>query len=146
VVTSPKEYSLRFPDGARHHPGRFLQEVNMLETRREFLHVSAAFAVCAITVPLSAQQVEHGMPIPPQHLGPSDTEQPATTPKLDPRMIMQEHEKDFREKLDELYAKVQELKKDADSTPTADIFSVKIYKQTKEIETLAKQLKKLAKS
>jgi hypothetical protein len=117
----------------------------MLKSRRQFLHGSAALAGCALAAPLLAQQVEHGMPLPPQHSGPSETEQPEA-PKFNPRLIMQQHEKDFREKLDELFRKVQELKKEVDSTPTAEIFSVKIYMETKGIESLAKQLKKLAKS
>jgi len=115
-------------------------------TRRQFLCGSAALATAALALPLLAQQVQHGMPVPPQPAGPSETEQPATAPKFDPLLIMEEHEKDFRKKLEEIYEKVHELKMEADATPTADIFSVKIYKQTKEIESLAKQLKKLAKS
>ena len=43
-------------------------------------------------------------------------------------------------------AHVNELKQEIDQLHRSDIFSVKIYKQTSEIERLAKQLKTLAKS
>jgi len=54
------------------------------------------------------------------------------------------NEKEFRESLGHLYDRVRDLKQDLDSVHTADIFSVKLYKQTDEIEHLAKRLKSLA--
>lgn len=86
------------------------------------------------------------MPDPPQPAGPSETEQPVSGPRIDPRAIMQRHEKDFRESLNELYEKVRELKTQADNTPTSEIFSVKIYDETKEIEKLAKQVRSRARN
>jgi len=120
----------------------------MPETRRQFLQGGAVLSAGALFFALrpGAQQPHRGMPDPPQPAGPSETEQPVTAPKFDPRLIMEEHEKNFRKKLEEIYEKVRELKKEADDTPTAEIFSVRICKETKEIESLAKQLKKLAKS
>ncbi len=44
-----------------------------------------------------------------------------------------------------LVAKVQDLKLQVDALHTADIFSIAIFKQTQEIEKLAKQLKNYAK-
>jgi hypothetical protein len=119
----------------------------MLETRREFLHCSAAMAACALScaVPLAGQQIVNGMPVPPSHDGPPETTEPATPPRPDPKLIMEEHEKNFREDLDQLFEKVQALKLEADKTPSEQIFSVKIYKQTKEIEKLAKELRHNAK-
>ena len=45
-----------------------------------------------------------------------------------------------------LFERVSELKQDTDAMHTAEIFSVKVYKQTGEIEHLAKKLRNLAKS
>lgn len=120
----------------------------MQESRRSFLHGSAALGACALfpAASLLSQQPHRGMPDPPQAAGPSETEQPVTRPKIDPRAIMQQHEKDFRDSLNELYEKVRELKAQADNTPTSEIFSVKIYDETKEIEKLAKQLRNRAKN
>jgi len=55
------------------------------------------------------------------------------------------NEKEFRESLASLYDRVGELKQDVETTHTADVFSLKIYKQTGEIEHLAKKLRSLAK-
>jgi hypothetical protein len=45
----------------------------------------------------------------------------------------------------QLFAKVQNLKLQVDALHPSDIFSVAIFKQTQEIEKLAKQLKNYAK-
>jgi len=44
-----------------------------------------------------------------------------------------------------LYAKVSDLKVQVDALHPADVFSVTVFKQTQEIEKLAKQLKNCAK-
>ena len=45
-----------------------------------------------------------------------------------------------------LSERVNELREEVAELHSSDIFSVKIYKQSSEIERLAKQLKNLAKS
>ena len=62
------------------------------------------------------------------------------------RAILQQHEKEFRESLATLFERVNELKAEVEELRSTDIFSVKIYKQTSEIEHLAKQLKNLARN
>jgi len=44
----------------------------------------------------------------------------------------------------QLLIKVQEFRTQLDGTHTADVFSVNMYKQTEDIEKLAKQLKNRA--
>jgi|SRR5882672_324015 len=46
------------------------------------------------------------------------------------------HEQDLRDATDQLLIKVQEFRAQLDGTHTADVFSVGMYKQTKEIEHL----------
>jgi hypothetical protein len=48
------------------------------------------------------------------------------------------------ETTDQLLIKVQEFRSKLDGTHTADVFSVNMYKQTDEIEKLAKLLKNRA--
>lgn len=55
------------------------------------------------------------------------------------------HEQDLRDATDQLLVKVQEFRAQLDGTHTADVFSVGMYKQTQEIEHLAKLLKSRAK-
>jgi len=45
-----------------------------------------------------------------------------------------------------LFAKVRNLKLQVDALHPADIFSIAIFKQTQEIEKLARQLKNYAKA
>ncbi len=45
-----------------------------------------------------------------------------------------------------LFAKVQDLKAQVDALHSSDIFSIAIFKQTQEIEKLAKQLKNYARA
>lgn len=54
------------------------------------------------------------------------------------------HEKELLETTDQLLIKVQEFRSKLDGTHTADVFSVNMYKQTDEIEKLAKLLKNRA--
>ena len=44
-----------------------------------------------------------------------------------------------------LFAKVSDLRLQVDALHTSDIFSIAIFKETQEIEKLAKQLKNYAK-
>jgi hypothetical protein len=60
--------------------------------------------------------------------------------------LLQQHEREFRESLASLSERVNELKEEVAELHSSSIFSVKIYKQSSEIERLAKQLKNLAKS
>lgn len=55
-------------------------------------------------------------------------------------------EKEFRETIARLLAKVSDLKLQVDALHSSDIFSIAIFKQTQEIEKLAKQLKNYARA
>jgi hypothetical protein len=59
--------------------------------------------------------------------------------------VMQQHAKEFRDALASLSEHVSQLTLEMQQAHSSGIFSVKIYKQTSEIEHLAKQLKALAK-
>jgi hypothetical protein len=120
----------------------------MLKTRRIFLQWLAPFAVSTLVLAarLPAQRPNRGMPNPPPPADPSETLQANSGPHLDPRLIEEQHEKDFRETLDQIFDLVRELKLEVGNTPTSQIFSVKIYKETQEIEKLAKRLKSRAKA
>jgi hypothetical protein len=134
--------------GVRSRRRRILTGVNMLKTRRTFLQWLAPFAASTLVFParLPAQRPNRGMPNPPPPADPSETLQQNSGPHLDRRLIVEQHEKDFRQTLDHLYDLVRQLKLEVENTPTSQVFSVKIYKQTQEIEKLAKRLKSRAKS
>ena len=80
---------------------------------------------------------------PPEPAEKQDTEKPDTS-SLTIRRRAQE--KELRETMELLFARVRNLRSELEHTPTANVFSVSIFKQTQEIEKLAKQLKNYAKA
>jgi hypothetical protein len=93
---------------------------------------------------LLAVQQRHGFPSPPRPADPNRSS-PSSDPQALQRAQLKINEKEFRESLASLFDRVSELKQDMETTKTADVFSVKVYKQTGEIEHLAKKLRSLAK-
>lgn len=61
------------------------------------------------------------------------------------RAALQQNEKEFREGVSRLYQLTGQLKQDVDKTPTAEVFSVPMYRRMEEIAKLAKQLQGRAK-
>ena len=118
----------------------------MRDTRRGFL---ATMTVCGSVLaagPLLAAQEQdrpRGMPNPPPPAEPRD--QDKNSPGPDPAAIrkaqLAKNEKDFLDGVERLYELTGELRDEVQKTTSTEIFSVRIYKKTEEIEKLAKQLK-----
>jgi hypothetical protein len=83
---------------------------------------------------------------PPSPAEPQDQDTPADTSRNTKRAQLQAQEKQFRETLSHLETKVSDLKLQVDALHPSQVFSVAIFKQTQEIEKLAKQLKNYAKA
>jgi hypothetical protein len=119
----------------------------MKEPRRQFLLSAAAVFSGAIWgVRLGAYPQRRGMPSPPEAADPRQNAPENANGRPSLRAVVQQHEKEFRDSLASLSERVSQLKEEVEQLRSADIFSVKIYKETSEIERLAKQLKTLAKS
>jgi hypothetical protein len=120
-------------------------EAHMENLRRQFLcSVGAAFTAEICGMRLNAPPQSRKMPAPPE---PAEAHAAGTTSsRVSQRAALQQHEKEFRESLAALSERVNELKAEVEQLHSFDIFSVKIYKQTSEIEHFAKQLKNLARS
>ena len=119
----------------------------MRQLRREFLFFGGVVfsgAMCGVQLTASGQSRKMPNPPPPAETNP--TVSGSTGNRAPQRAILQQHEKEFRESLATLFERVNELKVEVEGLHSADIFSVKIYKQTSEIEHLAKQLKNLARN
>jgi hypothetical protein len=125
----------------------------MLDTRRCFLKNLAGLSSSFLLLQ-SSPQCSPPMPR-PRRQTPVDPPAPAEKQDVDnavddsrnlQRARLQAQEKEFRETMARLFAKVQDLKAQVDSLHSSDIFSVAIFKQTQEIEKLAKQLKNYAKA
>ena len=121
----------------------------MLDTRRCFLRnlagVSSSFLIFQSSPPIPTPR--RRTPVdPPTPAEQQDAENPVDTSRITQRARLQAQEKEFRETMARLFAKVQDLKVQVDALHSSDIFSVAIFKQTQEIEKLAKQLKNYAKA
>lgn len=122
----------------------------MLDTRRCFLknlaRVSGSFLLLQSSPPMPRPRrpidIDPPAPAEPQQ----DTDNPVDTSRNTQRARLQTQEKQFRETMAQLFAKVRDLKLRVDALHPSDVFSVAVFKQTQEIEKLAKQLKNYAKA
>ncbi len=120
----------------------------MLDTRRCFLKnltaVSGSFLLLQTQPPIPAPR--RRVPVdPPEPAEKQDAENSGGISRSVQRAQLLAQEKEFRETMDRLFTKVRDLKLQLDRMPTSEIFSVSVFKQTQEIEKLAKQLKNRAK-
>jgi hypothetical protein len=121
----------------------------MLEPRRFFLKGLAGLSSSAFLFqscpPIPTPRVRTPV-APPPPAEPSADDKPVVDHKMERRAQLQAQQKQFRETMNRLCFEVNDLKRQVDAIHTSEIFSVSIFKQTKEIEKLAKQLKNYAKS
>jgi len=117
----------------------------MVDSRRSFVFSFAAAGV------LTALQQQPPTPIRPRAEPLPEHPEPAQKLPSGPQRknspnpaALVAHEKELREATDQLLIKVQEFRAKLDGTHTADVFSVDMYKQTEDIEKLAKLLRNRA--
>jgi hypothetical protein len=121
----------------------------MLDTRRGFLKNFTAASSSLLLfqssppIPTPRRRTEVD---PPAAEDQRDTEKSAGESTPSRRAQLQAQEKEFRDTMTRLFNRVSDLKLQVDATRTTEIFSVAIFKQTQEIEKLAKQLKNSAKA
>jgi len=117
----------------------------MKQRRRDFLKFLGVAGSLTITQAVPDERKRHKFPDPPQPAEPGgETVSAPGNAQAAHRAQLKLNEKAFRESLANLYDRVSELKQDMDGVHTADVFSAKLYKQTDEIEHLAKRLRSLA--
>ena len=112
----------------------------MLDTRRFFLKNLAGVSSSLLVLQLRGRTRIQ----PPAGAEVQDVDS-AGSSRSAQRAQLQAQEKEFRETMARLFAKVRELNTQVDALHASDVFSVAIFKQTQEIEKLAKQLKNYAK-
>jgi hypothetical protein len=121
----------------------------MLDTRRCFLKslagASSSFLILQSSPPIPTRRYKTPVD-PPPPAEKQDAENPVDTSRNAKRAQLQAQEKEFRETMVQLFAKVRDLKLQVDVLHSSDIFSIAIFKQTQEIEKLARQLKNYAKA
>jgi hypothetical protein len=120
----------------------------MSDSRRCFLKTvagaSGSFLLWQSSPPVPEQRRK--VPIdPPEPAEKDDSDSRIDGTKLSQRARLQAQEKEFRETMARLFTKVRDLKSQVDALHPSDVFSIAVFKQTQEIEKLAKQLKNYAK-
>jgi hypothetical protein len=121
----------------------------MLDTRRYFLKnlagIYSSFLLFQSAAPIP--EPRRRLPIdPPEPAEKQDSDNPdPSRSRTARRAQLQAQEKQFRETMTRLFTKVSDLKFQVDTLHPADVFSIAVFKQTQEIEKLAKQLKTYAK-
>lgn len=122
----------------------------MRQSRRNFF-ASAALLSGSLVLPAGLCGAQNP-PTPPPKPQPGYTPNPAEVQAQGPdsatakRARLLENEKEFRRGVERLYQLTSDLRDEVQKTPTADVFSLRIVKETEQIEKLAKLLKSKAKS
>lgn len=118
----------------------------ILEERRQFLWCAGALLSGTVLELRMGEQhpSKHGFPTPPQGADPLPTAPEGSRSKAPNTAIAREHEKAFRNCLTTLSGRVSQLTQEVEALSSDNVFSVSVYKQSGEIEKLAKQLKNLA--
>lgn len=115
----------------------------MLDARRSFVRKLGGAASSLLLFqdpPIPTPRVK--TPVnPPEGAEKRDTEEPT---RISPKTRLAAQEKELRETVEQLFAKVGDLRTQLAKTPSAEVFSVSIYKESQEIEKLAKRLKSCA--
>lgn len=122
----------------------------MRETRRAFF-ANGALLSAWLALPREIVGAQNP-PTPPPKPQPGYTPNPAeihsnpAEAAAARRARLLENEKEFREGVERLYQLSSSLRDELQKTPTTEVFSIHIVKETEEIEKLAKRLKSQAKS
>lgn len=120
----------------------------MLDTRRSFIKglagTSSSLLLLQSCPPIPRPRRRTPVDPPP----PAERQEPETPTDTQNirRAQLLAQEKQFRETIARLFARVSDLKTQVDALHSSEIFSIAIFKETQEIEKLAKQLKNYAKA
>lgn len=116
----------------------------MMNSRRGFLIVLCAVGapMGLLTKTLVGQAPSHPAPSNP---APRDKEDESSTPKLDPKAILEANQKDIKKDVERLYQLASDLKTEVEKTDSAQVLSMALLKKTEEIEKLAKEIRTRAK-
>jgi hypothetical protein len=73
-----------------------------------------------------------------------DKEEDENSPKIDPKRVLEENQKNIKKNIDKLYKLAGELKAEVDKTDAMQVLSMAMLKKTEEIEKLAKEIRSRA--
>jgi hypothetical protein len=114
----------------------------MKESRRKFLT-----AACVASVPagfLAGSLLAQAPVVRSQH--DPDVKDDGPTPlKPDPKLVLEENQKNIKKDVEKLYELAGELKAEVEKTDNVQVLSLAMLKKTEDIEKLAKEIRARAK-
>lgn len=66
-------------------------------------------------------------------------------PRIDPKLVLEENQKEIKKSVEKLYDLASELKAEVEKTDSVHVLSVAMLRKTDEIEKLAKEIRSRAK-
>ncbi len=114
----------------------------MKESRRRFVTT-----VCAAAVPLSilAGSLLAQAPVPRPSRDSDQRDDQPNPIKPDPKLILEENQKNIKKNVERLYELASELKAEVEKTDNVQVLSIAMLKKTEDIEKLAKEIRARAK-
>ena len=111
-----------------------------MRSRRRFLSVFFAQGamLLAFVTRLAAQS---GSSRPPTPFDQKNKEEDENSPKIDPKKILEENQKNIKKNIEKLYKLAGELKAEVDKTDAVQVLSMGMLKKAEEIERLAKEIR-----
>jgi hypothetical protein len=117
-------------------------DIEMKESRRKFVTT-----VCAAAVPLNilAGSLLAQAPVTPQPRNPDAKDDQPSPLRPDPKLILEENQKNIKKNVERLYELASELKAEVEKTDNVQVLSIAMLKKTEDIEKLAKEIRARAK-
>ena len=114
-----------------------------MKSRRRFLSVIFAqgASLLAFATGLAGQKSSTRVARP---LDQKINEDDENSPKMDPKKILEENQKNMKKNILKLYKLAGELKAEVDKTDAVQVLSMAMLKKTEEIEKLAKEIRSRA--
>jgi hypothetical protein len=116
----------------------------MIDARRDFAQSLLSFGLAAVFFGLAPLDLARAQVKPPSSSNP-DPETP-DEPKFDNKKMLKHNQEQIEQDIRRLYTLATDLKKEVDSTNSADILSLTLLQKADEVEKLAHQIKSLAKA
>jgi len=110
-----------------------------MRSRRRFL--SVFFAQGAMLLAFVARLTAQSGSKPPTPFDQKNKEEEENSPKIDPKKILEENQKNIRKNIEKLYKLAGELKAEVDKTDAVQVLSMGMLKKAEEIERLAKEIR-----
>ncbi len=115
-----------------------------MKSRRKFLASVLSVGVPAgILALLPIAQARTKRPQNPQQQ--REKEDEPNVPKIDPKLILAENQKEIKKSVEKLYDLASELKAEVEKTDSVHVLSIAMLRKTDEIEKLAKEIRSRAK-